>query len=149
MDTEPTQITPEQASANLAAGEALQLARPRDRKIHAMGTAVFGITLGVLMATRNLISGTTAVLLTVALAAVLVAQVVWVERAARTVPRRAALWSRIGIGGSLLVGLALVSPWLNQAAQTEPNTVPMVAIGALAVAAPALVAAVFIGREPK
>jgi hypothetical protein len=139
-------VTPEQARQQLAEIQARSLSLPRDRRIHAIGTAVFGVTSAILLVTRNVVTGTGAVGLAVVALVVLVGEGVWVERAARTVPRRARFWSRLGIGASFVLGLGLVLPWLNLQAQTSPNTWPMVAAAAVVVAAPALTAAAAIAR---
>lgn len=149
MSTDHTRPTPQQAHEQLAASRALSLHSTRDRKIHAIGTAVFGASMGVFMAMRNMVTGVSAIALTCVYAAVLVAEVLWVERAARTVPRRAGRWSRLGIGASLVLALVVVLPWLNLQAQTEPNTWPMVLVAAVVVAVPSLVAATVIARGRK
>ncbi|GAA1751577.1 hypothetical protein GCM10009767_08210 [Kocuria aegyptia] len=46
----------------------------------------------------------------------------WIERVARTVPRRAKAWSRGGIVAAFVLTLTVVLPWLNHSAQTSPNT---------------------------
>ena len=139
-------VTPEQARAQLAASRARPLGSDGDRAVHAVGTAVFGLTTGFYMATQNLVTGTAGIVLSCLVVAIWVAEALWVERAARTVPRRASLWSRVGIGGSLVLALVVVLPWLNLRAQTEPNTWPMVLVGALVAAVPSLVAAAAIAR---
>lgn len=65
----------------------------------------------------------------------------WAERAARTVPRHAKLASRVGLGGSLVVGLTAVLPWLDLSAQSRPNTPAMAIVGAAAIALPSWIAA--------
>ncbi|SOD97481.1 hypothetical protein [Blastococcus haudaquaticus] len=147
MSTEHPLLTPEQAREQLAAvgGRSLHLAR--DRRIHATGTAVFGLTAAVHMTTQNVVTGAAQVVLSCVVLAIFVAEAVVVERAARTVPLRARFWSRTGIGASFVLALGVVLPWLNLQAQTSPNTVPMVLGGAVLVAAPSLLAAVVIARR--
>jgi len=144
MSTDPNFLTPEQAREQLAAERTL--ASPRDRRVHAIGTAVVGLSLAGVLASRNLFSGAADVVVSAVFIAVCLGDVVWVERAARTVPRRARLWSRLGIGASLVLSLGVVLPWLNLQAQTEPNTWPMVSAAALVAALPSLVAAGAIAR---
>ena len=148
MTIDPT-VTPEQARLQLADAQARSLSSPRDRKIHATGTAVFGFTIALGMATQNVVTGAGRVVLSCVVLVILLGEAVWVERAARTVPRRARLWSRLGIGSSFVLALGLVLPWLNLQAQTSPNTWSMVAVAALIVAAPSLAAAAVIARNPR
>lgn len=149
MSTDHTQITPEQAREQLVTSQSRSLSSTGDRRVHAAGTAAFGLTLGVFMAARNVVTGTSGVVANVLFLAVWLGAAFWVQRATRTVPRRTKLWSRLGVGASLVVALVVVVPWLNLQAQTEPNTWPMVLVGALLAAAPSLVAAAVItrGRE--
>jgi hypothetical protein len=145
MSTDPKLLTPEQAREQLAADRTL--ASPRDRRVHAIGTAVLGVSTAGVLAAQNLFSGAAQLVLSAVFVAVCLGDVVWVERVARTVPRRAKLWARLGIGASLVLSLGVVLPWLNLQAQTEPNTWPMVLAGALVAALPSLVAAGAIARR--
>lgn len=146
MNVEHRHPTPEQAREQIAATQRTPLGSPGDATVHAVATAVFGLSGGVFMASRNLVTGAWSALLAAAFATVWLGVMAWTERAARTVPRRARLWSRIGIFGSLAVALAIAMPWLNYRAQTEPNTWPMVLAASAVVALPSLVAAVVIAR---
>jgi cytochrome bd-type quinol oxidase subunit 2 len=137
-------LTPEQAREQLATSRPRSLRSERDRNVHAIGTAVFGLSLGLLMAPWNLLSGTAELLLSATFLAVWAAAAIWVERRARTVPRRSRRWSRLGLGVSLALALVAVVPWLNLQAQTEPNTWPMALGAALVIAAPSLLAAAVI-----
>jgi hypothetical protein len=147
MHADHPDITPEQARRQLAHADARPLASRRDRRVHAVGTALFGLTGGVFMASQNMASGLADALISAAFLVLLVAEGAWIERAARTVPRRARRWSRVGLAGSLLLALGVVLPWLNLQAQSEPNTWPMVALGGLVVAVPSLLAAAAIVRS--
>ncbi|TFV66260.1 UNVERIFIED_ORG: hypothetical protein E4P37_07435 [Bacillus sp. AZ43] len=140
-------LTPEQARQQLADVESRVLGCPRDRRLHAIGTAVFGVSIALGLVTQNVLSGTARLALSCVLLAVMVGEGIGVERAARTVPRRARLWSRVGIGASFAVGLGFVMPWLNLEDQSSPNTWPMVAAAACLVALPSLAAAVVISRD--
>lgn len=138
-------LTPDQARQRLDAIRSRPLVTSRDRAVHAGATAVFGVITVLYMAAQNMRSDR--VSYTVATAVFVVAWVVavcWIERVARTVPRRAKAWSRGGIAASFVLTLTVVLPWLNFSAQTAPNTWPMVAAGATVAAVPALVAAVVI-----
>ena len=146
MGAEHTHLTPEQAREQLAASRSRSLRIAGDRKVHAIGTAVLGLSVALLMAPQNVLSGTSAIVADVIFVTVWMAGAIWVERAARTVPRRARLWSRLGIGASIVVALVAVLPWLNLSAQTGPNTWPMVLAGALVISVPSLIAAVAIVR---
>lgn len=138
------QTTPQQARQQLAVAAAHRGSPSRDRLIHASGTAILGLTIGVYMAAQNIVSGASEIVMTAVFAAICLGQAYWVENVARTVPRRSRLWSRIGIGASIAVALAGVMPWLNLSARSEPNTWPMVLAGAAMAAGPSLVAAVVI-----
>ncbi|PLC10900.1 hypothetical protein AUQ48_16475 [Kocuria flava] len=140
-------LTPEQAREQLATLRARTLDTSRDRAVHAGATAVFGVVTGLYMASQNILAGWVGH--TVGTAVFLAAWLVtvwWIERVARTVPRRAKMWSRAGIAASFVLTLTVVLPWLNLSAQTSPNTWPMVAAGAGLAAVPALVAAAVIRR---
>jgi hypothetical protein len=140
--------TPQEAREQLSASQPRRLTTRRDRTTHAVATATFGLALGVFSAAQNLaVSWVGEALLTAAFVLVVVGTASWVERAARTVPRRSRLWSRIGLGLSFVLSLLLVRPWLNLQAQTEPNTWPMVLGAAVAIALPSLVAAAVIARR--
>ena len=149
MDADDMQVTPEQAREQLAASRPRALGSPRDRRIHAMGTAALGLAIGLFMASRNLVSETGLAVVAVVFFIAWMAGLAWVERVARTVPRGARRWSRLGIAGSFVLALAAVLPWLNLQAQTEPNTWPMVLLGALVTAVPSLLAAAVIAGGRK
>jgi hypothetical protein len=148
MSTDRIHITPEQARERLTAAQMQRpLPSPRDRKVHAIGTAAFGVGIGLFMAAQNMLSGPGGEVLRTALFfAVYLGVAVWVERATRTVPRRVRLWSRLGIAGSMVLALVAVLPWLNLHAQSEPNTWTMVFVGTLVAGAPSLLAAAVIAR---
>ena len=138
-------LTPEQAREHLATLQARTLDTSRDRTVHAGATAVFGVVTALYMASQNILAGWVGH--TVGTAVFLAAWLVtvwWIERVARTVPRRAKAWSRAGIVVSFVLTLTVVLPWLNLSAQTSPNTWPMVAAGAALAAVPALAAAAMI-----
>ena len=149
MGAEHMHLTSEQARERLAASRSRSLRSRGDRKVHAVGTAVLGLSIGLFMADRNLVSGTNEIVTSLIFGAVWLGGAIWVERAARTVPRGARLWSRLGIGTSVVVALVAVLPWLNLRAQTEPNTWPMVLAGAVVIAVPSLVAAAVIAGGRK
>ncbi len=138
-------LSPDQAREQLAAIQERTLDSSRDRAMHASATAVFGVVTALYMASQNIVAGWVGH--TVGTAVFLAAWLVtvwWIERVARTVPRRARAWSRAGIVASFVLTLTVVLPWLNLSAQTSPNTWPMVVAGAAVAATPALVAAAVI-----
>ena len=138
-------LTPEQAREQLATIQARTLDTSRDRTVHAAATAVFGVASALYMAAQNILSDWVShSLRTAVFAAAWLVTLWWIERVARTVPRRAKVWSRGGIVASFVLTLTVVLPWLNLSAQTTPNTWPMVAAGAAVAAVPALVAAAVI-----
>lgn len=149
MDADNAQVTPEQAREQLAASRPRALSSARDRRVHAVGTAVLGLAIGLFMASRNLLSETGLVVVAVVFFVAWMVGLAWVERIARTVPRGARRWSRVGIGGSFVLALAAVLPWLNLQAQSAPNTWPMVLLGALVAAIPSLLAAAVIAGGRK
>ncbi len=143
-------LTPEQAREQLATIRARTLDTSRDRAVHAAATAVFGVASALYMAAQNILSDRISHTVgTAVFAAAWLITVWWIERVARTVPRRAKAWSRGGIVASFVLTLTVVLPWLNLSAQTSPNTWPMVATGAAVAAVPALVAATLIRRGSK
>ena len=146
MERHDTPLTPEQARERLRLTRARTLPSAGDRRAHAIGTAVCGLTVGVHLGTQSVLSGTGRLVLLAALVAVFVAEAVWVERAARTVPRHAGLSARVGVGASLVLALVVVLPWLDASARTEPNSWPLVLTAAVVVALPSLVAAAAIVR---
>jgi hypothetical protein len=115
----------------------------------ATGTAVFGLTIGLFAASRNMTEGPVCFWGSVAYFLITIGVALWVERTAHTVPRRARLWSRLGMSGSLVLALVVVLPWLNLSAQSAPNTWAMVLIGGCGAAVPVLVSAVLIIRGRK
>ena len=144
MSADHPHLTPEQAREQLTSTTTRSLLSPRDRRVHAIGTALFGVGVAVHMATENIVTGAAGAVLSGVVLAALLGETVWVERAARAVPRRARLWSRLGIGVSFVLALVVVLPWLDLAAQDEPNTWPMVVTASLVVAGPSLAAAAVI-----
>ena len=138
-------LTPDQAREQLATIQERTMDTSHDRTVHAAATAVFGVVTGLYMAAQNILADwvSHAVGTAVFVAAWLVTAW-WIERVARTVPRRAKVWSRGGIVASFVLTLTVVLPWLNFSAQTAPNTWPMVAAGATVAAVPALLAAAVI-----
>ncbi|MEX5295526.1 hypothetical protein QYM41_09615 [Kocuria sp. CPCC 205268] len=138
-------LTPDQAREQLATIQARTLETSRDRTVHAGATAVFGVVTALYMAAQNILVGWVGHTIgTVVFMVAWLVTVWWIERVARTVPRRAKVWSRGGIVASFVLTLTVVLPWLNLSAQTSPNTWPMVAAGAAVAAVPALVAAAVI-----
>ncbi|MFF0905034.1 UNVERIFIED_CONTAM: hypothetical protein RF653_15265 [Kocuria sp. CPCC 205316] len=138
-------LTPEQARGQLATIQARTLDTSRDRAVHAGATAVFGVASALYMAAQNILADWVSHTVgTAVFAAAWLVTVWWIEQVARTVPRRAKVWSRGGIVASFVLTLTVVLPWLNLSAQTAPNTWPMVAAGATAAAVPAVVAAAVI-----
>lgn len=146
MSTDQAHPSPDQAREQLSHGLATSLDSRGDRRTHALGTAVLGLTVGVFLCAQPLASGPSGVALACLLVAVCAAEAVWVDRTARTVPRRARTWSRLGFGASLLAALTVALPWLNLGGQTGVVTWSRVLAAALGVAAPSLVAAAAIAR---
>lgn len=144
MDTRRPQLTPEQARDQLAATQTRSLTSTRDRRVHATTMVVIGVVLGLHMACRNLVGAGVYALLGLLAIGVLLAGMTWADRAARTVPRGVRWWSWGGSIASFLVGLGVVTPWLNLSAQSTPNTWPMLLGGAAVTAVPSLIAAVVI-----
>ena len=146
MSAEPASPTPSEARDQLDTSHH-PLTGPRDRQIHAITTALLGVALGAPMGFQNLLVGPGGTALRALAYFVLVGgALAWAERSARTVPRHAKLASRAGLGGSLLVGLTLVLPWLNFSAQSQANTLSMAIVGAAAIALPSWIAAGYIAR---
>ena len=139
-------LTPEQARDRLAVTAIGPLTTMRDRRVHAAGAAVVGLTMGLHMAMRNVVTEGRYALLSAAFVGVLVAEVLWVERASRTTPRRGRRWFWTGFTASFVLVLAVVTPWLNLGARTRPNTWAEITLGAAVIALPSLLAAAAIAR---
>ncbi len=88
MDSTRPEPTPQQAREQLAATQGRVLSSSRDRRVHAVGTAVVGVTIAAYGAAQTIVSGAAEVAFSVAFFALIFGQAWWVERAARTVPRR-------------------------------------------------------------
>lgn len=147
MTPEQSHVSAQEAREQLRRSAEQRLDRRADRRVHAVATAVFGLGVGVYSAAQNLATSWIAhSLLTAAFFIVVIGTGTWVERIARTVPRRSRLWSRVGLGASFLLSLLLVRPWLNLAAQAEPNAWPTVLAASVVIAVPSLVAAAAITR---
>lgn len=147
MSVDHPHPSPEEARTQLSALQTDSIATPRDSLVHAVATAVFGVSMAIYMMSQNVVTGTVGTLVMTAIfAGVWLGTVAWVERSARTVPRRSRFWSRLGMAASFVLALGVALPWLNYQAQTEPNTWPMVLAASLIVALPSLVAAVVIAR---
>ena len=146
-------ITPQQARAQLAEAEAATDRRAGDRHVHALATAGFGLLVGGYLAVSRLAEGTAwqapavafYVLLLLALAA-------WQTRGASTWPRHARLTSWVGLGVTMLLLLAAMMAFNVREAQQEADglvpteSVALLVLAGLVVAAPMLVAAVLIDR---
>ncbi|GAA1481750.1 hypothetical protein GCM10009624_21900 [Gordonia sinesedis] len=145
MNERDTTVTPDEARRRLALGET-SIANATDRRLQAGGTAAFGFGLGTMAVIGHLLSGRAGAVLSGVAAAALLGVLLWVDARTRAVPRRARLISRVGVGASLLVGLAAVLPWLNLRAQDESTGWGVAALAVLVIALPALVAAALIGR---
>lgn len=78
------------------------------------------------MAAQNVVSGAGGTALGCVVVAVCMADGIRVQRTARTVPRRAKLLGRLGVGATVVLSLGVVLPWLNVQEQTDPNTWPLV-----------------------
>ena len=138
-------LTPGQAREQLATIRTRTLDTSRDRAVHAVATAVFGVVTALYMAAQNILVDWVSHSVGTAVFAAAWLVTVWcIERVAHTVPRRAKAWSRGWIVAFFVLTLTVVLPWLHLSAQTSPNTWPMVAAGAALAAVPALVAAAVI-----
>ncbi len=113
MHTTPDQHT---ARARAALEEARRpgLSTGRDRRIHALATAGFGVGMGVFVGAHRVVEGHAwgeAALLALYIAA-LFALALWQKRASRTVPRNARRTGYVGLGASLAAMWAAII-WLN------------------------------------
>lgn len=138
------QPTPAQARERLDASVRAPLRNRRDRRVHAVHTAAIGVVIALALATRNVLSVGTDLVLSVLVFGLMVGLLLWMERTTTTVPRRARLLARVGVGVSFVLGLTVALPWLNLRAQTAPNTWAMVLGAAAVIALPSLAAAVAI-----
>lgn len=146
------------ARAALAQASSADLASARDRRVHGLATAGFGLLMGVYVATSRLVDGSgwgEGVLAGLYLVT-LVGLAFWQRRAASTVPRNARQIGYVGVGAS--AALVLVSIlWLNvrqgdnrtAGIGDQPDHWWVYAIVGIVSALPSLVAgyAIFAGRR--
>lgn len=146
MDERDT-LTPDEAQRRLDLGTSTSLTSAGDRRLHAGSTALFGVGLGAMAVTSSRLDGLVGSAVSGILAAALLGLLLWADSRARTVPRRARLISRVGVGVSLVVGLVAVLPWLNLRAQDQVIGWPLALAAVAVIALPSLVAAAAIGRR--
>lgn len=100
------------AALDHAAGA--HLGTDRDRRVHALATAGFGIAMGVFVAASRVTEGTGpgAGVLAALYVGALVALAGWQKRAAGTVPRNSRATGYVGLGATLATMCAAII-WLN------------------------------------
>lgn len=148
MNTTPQnqQMNPDEARSALEQASAARVASPRDRSVYAIGTAFFGIVLGIFLAVTHVYdgarsSGVIAGFYVVAMLGI----AAWQRQRARSVPRGAKRTGYLGLGLSVLLVL-VVNMGLNWSEQTTDSSAWLLACAALLVALPMLVAAAVIQR---
>jgi len=112
MDTNSTQS--HEARAALEQAGQLQLATDRDRRVHGVATAAFGILMGIYVAAYRIVdgSGWGEGLLLGFYVVTLFSLAAWQRRAANTVPRNARQIGYVGVIGSAVLLLASII-WMN------------------------------------
>lgn len=115
--TTPASVTPTsavQARAALAHASGASLGTDRDRHVHALATAGFGVAMGVFVVASRVTesSGRGSGVLTALYLGALVALAGWQKRAAGTVPRNGRRIGYVGLGATLaMMWVAII--WLN------------------------------------
>jgi len=147
MTDPPSRVTPEQARQQLQEAAARSLGSPRDGRLYAAFTVCAGVTMALGIVLLHLVSVTAAVVATAGAVVLLSAFLMWIGRTARTVPRRTRTLMQVGATASTVVMLMVVTPLLTMSSLDGTTSWPMVLAGAVAVAAPNLIAAVLIERS--
>jgi cytochrome bd-type quinol oxidase subunit 2 len=137
-------FTPDQAQDQLDRARNTRLATARDRQVHAVATAAFGVIVGVYVAIGRAVDGTgwAESLLLSGYALLLMVLAFWQTRAARTVPRHARRTGHIGLAGTVVLMLAAIT-WLNVRQSGDPGRPEhwwVLVLTALVVALPMLIA---------
>lgn len=103
-----------QARAALEQAQSADLATDRDRRVHGLATAGFGLLMGIYVAAYRLVdgSGWGEGLLLGFYAVTLFGLAAWQRRAANTVPRNARQIGYVGVIGSAVLVLASIV-WMN------------------------------------
>ena len=149
-------ITPQQAREQLAEAEAATDRRGGDRRVHALATAGFGLVVGAYLAVSRVTEDTAWEIPVIALyVLLLLALAAWQTRGAHTWPRHARRTSRIGLAVTMVLFLGAVVAFNVREAQQEldglapTESVALLVLAGLVVAAPMVVAAVMIDRRER
>ncbi len=146
--TPQTSRTPEQDAArrSLAEADSTSLAGPRDRRVHAVAVAGFGLLVGGYVALGRLDrqdgSGSWGLGAYIALLVLLAA---WQTRASAALPRGTRRTGWTGLAGTLVL-CAVVQGWLNWREQTTASGPVLLVVVSLVAALPALLAAAAVLR---
>ncbi len=149
-------ISPQEARERLEQAQAAGDRRVADRRVHALATGAFGVGMGAYLALSRVAAGTpyeTPVLIAYALG--LVALASWQGRAARSWPRHARRASYLGLATTLALFLTAVMVFNYREAQSQiegtaaGDGVLLLALAGALVAAPMVVAGLFIRRAPR
>ncbi len=136
--------TAAEARNALATVESTSLAHRRDRRVHALATAGFGLLIGGYVGLGRLDredgSGPLSLFVYLGL---LVLLALWQTRASATLPRGARWACRSGVVGTLVVA-AVAQMWLNWREQTTASGALLLTAVSLAIALPMLLAAAAI-----
>ena len=145
--TELHRPDPAEARRALATAASTTLAGRRDRRVHALATAGFGLLIGCYVGLGRLYreDGTGALSLVVYFV-LLGALAVWQTRASATLPRgaRRACW--MGVAGTIAV-MAVAQMWLNWREQATGSGPLLLALVSLGIALPMLLAAATVLRR--
>lgn len=148
-----------QARAALEQAQSANLTTNRDRRIHGLATAGFGLLMGIYVAAYRLVDGSgwgegTLLCLYVI---TLLSLAVWQRRAANTVPRNARQIGYIGVAGSAVLLIASII-WMNvrqgdnriAGIGDQPDHWWVYALVGVVTALPSLIAGhvIFYGRRP-
>ncbi|MEO6019134.1 MAG: hypothetical protein ABIP45_02670 [Knoellia sp.] len=103
-----------QARAALEQAQNATLTTDRDRRVHGLATAAFGILMGIYVGAYRLVDGSgwgEGILLGVYVASLL-GLAAWQRRAVTTIPRNARLIGYLGVAGSAVLVIASII-WMN------------------------------------
>lgn len=140
--------TPAEAQAALHAARATRPGTGHDRRVYALGTALFGLLLGLYLAVVSAWDphGARGYVMIACYAGLQCGIALWQKRAARTVPRGA---KRLGYRGLVLSGVAALVGIMvsNAVADGGPISIPVSATVGVLAALPLVLAGWLIDRR--
>jgi uncharacterized membrane protein len=148
-------ITPEQARDQLVQARSVLVEDRASRRVHGLATAAFGLAVGCYVAVQQRFDGIRPwdSLAVAGYVLVLVTLAAWQARAARVVPRRSRFISRVGLAGTVVLVLPTIvvlniraAARVTEGAAGGPESLWALAVAAVTIALPMLVAGLLIRR---